>query len=338
MDNVEAYKYTKGEISELFKDDLKNHYFKRNNVGLINVGIVREYKEKNIEKDVESNIVSDKFKYKLALKILGALSVVASIFVYEYFPDEIKSCTACTWIKNEYNKDFNKTEVIENIEEVSKVIYNKIEKIVPESVYNSIVNKYINSIKPEIINFSFANLFENKNINNTVAVFNEDEIEINTEDKALAEEAITTSSEISLMDMDKNEIVSKNISIIIPVNGTVTSEYGAREEIFKNVGYHTGIDIANTINTPIKSATDGVVMLAEFMDKYYGNNIEIENNGVIFKYAHLNQINVKVGDKITQGEIIGLMGSTGASTGSHLHFEIKINGRSVDPELLIKIR
>ena len=79
-------------------------------------------------------------------------------------------------------------------------------------------------------------------------------------------------------------------------------------------------------------------MLAQAMDKYYGNNIEIENNGVIFKYAHLNQINVKEGDIIKQGDIIGLMGSTGASTGSHLHFEIKINDRTVDPELLLKFR
>ena len=67
-------------------------------------------------------------------------------------------------------------------------------------------------------------------------------------------------------------------------------------------------------------------------------HFQIEKDGVIFKYAHLNKINVSEGQSINQGEIIGLMGSTGASTGSHLHFEIKIHNRTVDPELLIKIR
>ena len=70
-------------------------------------------------------------------------------------------------------------------------------------------------------------------------------------------------------------------------------------------------------------------------DKYYGNFVEIELDGVTFKYAHLNEIWVKEGDNIKQNDIVGLMGSTGMSTGSHLHFEIRINGRSVDPEEIL---
>ena len=189
-----------------------------------------------------------------------------------------------------------------------------------------------------MLDFNLNKILRNKEIENTVAVFNEDNIQINSDDIAKVEEITTTSSQVSLMEMDKDEILSKNINIILPVNGTVTSIYGAREEVFENVGYHTGIDIANSLNTEIKSATDGIVVLAQNMDKYYGNNIEIEKDGVIFKYAHLNEIKVSVGEEVTQGQIIGLMGSTGMSTGSHLHFEIKINDRSVDPELIIKIR
>lgn len=340
MENIESYKYTKDNISDLFKDDLKKHYLKRNSVGLVSVGEINEYKssESIIEEEPEKNNKKIKFKYKFATKLVGSLAIVALVLGYKYLPDNLKNNVVCNWIKENYNKDYSKVEVIEKIEECSKAMYSKLETIVPEDLYNSVVNNYINVVKPKLVNFEFSNLMEQKSIDNTVSVFNESDIVIDNEEIALAEETVTTSSEISLMDMDVEEILSKNISIALPVTGTVTSIYGAREEVFENVGYHTGVDIANILNTPVASATDGVVVLAQSMDKYYGNNIEIEKDGVIFKYAHLNEIDVKEGDKIKQGDIIGLMGSTGASTGSHLHFEIRINGRSVDPELLIKIR
>ena len=340
MENIESYKYTKDNISDLFKDDLKKHYLKRNSVGLVSVGEINEYKssESIIEEEPEKNNKKIKFKYKFATKLVGSLAIVALVLGYKYLPDNLKNNVVCNWIKENYSKDYSKVEVIEKIEECSKAMYSKLETIVPEDLYNSVVNNYINVVKPKLVNFEFSNLMEQKSIDNTVSVFNESDIVIDNEEIALAEETVTTSSEISLMDMDVEEILSKNISIALPVTGTVTSIYGAREEVFENVGYHTGVDIANILNTPVASATDGVVVLAQSMDKYYGNNIEIEKDGVIFKYAHLNEIDVKEGDKIKQGDIIGLMGSTGASTGSHLHFEIRINGRSVDPELLIKIR
>ena len=340
MENIESYKYTKDNISDLFKDDLKKHYLKRNSVGLVSVGEINEYKssESIIEEEPEKNNKKIKFKYKFATKLVGSLAIVALVLGYKYLPDNLKNNVVCNWIKENYNKDYSKVEVIEKIEECSKAMYSKLETFVPEDLYNSVVNNYINVVKPKLVNFEFSNLMEQKSIDNTVSVFNESDIVIDNEEIALAEETVTTSSEISLMDMDVEEILSKNISIALPVTGTVTSIYGAREEVFENVGYHTGVDIANILNTPVASATDGVVVLAQSMDKYYGNNIEIEKDGVIFKYAHLNEIDVKEGDKIKQGDIIGLMGSTGASTGSHLHFEIRINGRSVDPELLIKIR
>lgn len=339
MDNIERNKYTKDEIVTLLGEDLKSHYQKRDSVGIVSVGgEVVDFKDSNIDEEQETYKSLDKFKIKLVTKVVGALAVVASIFVYDYLPENIKQNNIFTWVKSEYNKSYSKVEVIENVEEYSKKVYSKIQRVIPEKMYSALVENYINKVKPKIVDFNISNLIENKNIDNTVAVFNEDDIVINRDEFTLAEEVVTTSSEISLMDMDREEIAKKNISITLPVKGTVTSDYGAREEVFENVGYHTGVDIANVLNTPVASATDGKVVSAEPMHKYYGNNIEIEKDGVIFKYAHLNQINVKEGDIVSQGDIIGLMGSTGASTGSHLHFEIKINGRTVDPELLLKIR
>ncbi|MBO5477832.1 MAG: M23 family metallopeptidase [Clostridia bacterium] len=341
MEEIAKNKYTKEDIDLLFKDELKNHYIKREISIGNNIQDVRNYPTYKVEENIEEEKknISGKFKYKLMIKVVLSLFICFCVVGYRYIENpEIKNNSVVNWIKSEYKKSYSKVEVIENIEELSKNIYAKIENVIPNEIYNKVLDNYLNKIKPEIVNFNLKNLFENASIDNTVAVFNEDNIDLDTENLAVAEEVVVTSSAVSLMGMDVEEIKSKNISIVLPVNGTITSIYGAREEIFVNVGYHTGIDIANVINTPVSSATDGTVILAQSMDKYYGNNIEIENNGVIFKYAHLNQINVKEGDIIKQGDVIGLMGSTGASTGSHLHFEIKINDRTVDPELLLKFR
>ena len=342
MDDIVNYKHTKEEIENLFEEELKNHYYKRDNIDIVSIG--NKLNSTDIDLDLKrdnddtKNKKRFKYRYKFAIKLCLSLCILGSVVGYKYFPEEIKNSKAITFIKQEYQKMYSKNEVIENVEEYAKNIYEKVEKYIPEELYTNVVNGYIYKVKPTLINFSVDQLVNNKTIDNAVTVFNETDFSIDNTDMALAEEAITTSSELSLMSMDVEEILSKNINIALPVQGTVTSIYGAREEVFKYVGYHTGIDIANSLNTPIKSATDGVVVKAESMDKYYGNNIEIEKNGVIFKYAHLNQIDVKEGDTISQGQIIGLMGSTGASTGSHLHFEIKINDRSVDPEVLVKIR
>ena len=340
MEDIDQNKYTKDDINSLFKDELKNHYLKRDFSGNIDIQDFKNYpvyKNEDVGEEHISKIT--KFKYKFMIKLVLSLVLGVGIFSYKYLPEnEFKNSSFFNWIKSEYKKDYTKEQVMDNLEELSKSVYAKMKNIIPEDMYNNIVDKYVNKIKPEIMSFSLNNLFGDNDIENTVAVFNEGNIEVKSEDIAPIQDTVVTSSQISLMDMDKEEILSKNINMILPVNGTVTSIYGARDEVFENVGYHTGIDVANVLNTEIKSATGGTVVSAQQMDKYYGNNIEIENNGVIFKYAHLNQINVNEGDVIKQGDIIGLMGSTGMSTGSHLHFEIKINGRSVDPELFLKFK
>lgn len=340
MDDIVNYKHTKEEIENLFEEELKNHYYKRDNMDIVSIGnrLNSTDTELKIENNESKREKKFKYKYRFALKLCLSLCILAGVVGYKYFPEEIKNSKVITYIKEEYKKIYNRNDVIENVEEYAKNVYEKVEKYVPEELYTNVVNGYIYKVKPALVNFSVDNLLSNKTIDNAVTVFNETDLSVDNTDVALAEEAITTSSELSLMSMDVEEILAKNINIALPVQGTVTSIYGAREEVFKYVGYHTGIDIANSLNTPIKSATDGIVVKTESMDKYYGNNIEIEKDGVIFKYAHLNQINVNEGDTISQGQIIGLMGSTGASTGSHLHFEVKINNRSVDPELLVKIR
>ncbi len=126
--------------------------------------------------------------------------------------------------------------------------------------------------------------------------------------------------------------IKSNYNIIAPLKGTITSHFGSR--ISDNVivsSYHTGLDIAANTGTNIIAAHDGTVTLAQ---KYstYGNCIIIENGSLKTLYAHCSSINVKKGQKINQSEVIGKVGMTGNATGPHLHFEIRLDGRFVNPE------
>lgn len=149
-------------------------------------------------------------------------------------------------------------------------------------------------------------------------------------------ETLEDSSSINNIDEEVSKIKELGIEIKWPVKGTITSKYGEREEIFKDIGkYHTGLDIANKSNTEIFSATSGTVTKIEYNNKYYGNNIEITTNGVVFKYAHLNEILTSEGKTVDNSRVIGKMGSTGYSTGPHLHFEIRYENKTIDPEKLL---
>lgn len=115
-----------------------------------------------------------------------------------------------------------------------------------------------------------------------------------------------------------------------PVAGTITSRYGVSSRI--RVSTHTGLDIAAKTGTSIKVIADGTITCASYNGSY-GNLIKVDHgNGLETWYAHTNKMYVKVGQKVSAGEVIGEVGSTGNSTGPHLHLEIRINGEHVDPQ------
>ena len=115
-----------------------------------------------------------------------------------------------------------------------------------------------------------------------------------------------------------------------PITGTITSRFGSRESIRSYP--HNGLDIAAPYGTKIKAAASGVVTFSGYNGSY-GNLVIIDcGNDVEIYYGHCSELLVSVGDKIEAGDIIAKVGSTGNSTGNHLHFEIKINGTSVDPQ------
>lgn len=124
----------------------------------------------------------------------------------------------------------------------------------------------------------------------------------------------------------------RTIPTYVPAEGRITSQFGNRRDPFTRwTRFHSGIDIAAPLNTPIYAAADGKVTMAGW-NGGYGNTVIIQHDSTYKTlYAHLNKLDVEVEDVVKKGDIIGRMGTTGRSTGVHLHYEIKKNGEHVDP-------
>lgn len=117
-----------------------------------------------------------------------------------------------------------------------------------------------------------------------------------------------------------------------PVDGVITCEFGPRiNPVTFEAGFHNGIDYAGNTGEAIRATKSGVVEYSGWIEGYGYAIILNHGDGVKSLYAHSSQLIVSVGDSVSQGETVALIGSTGMSTGPHLHFEIRINGQAVDP-------
>lgn len=116
------------------------------------------------------------------------------------------------------------------------------------------------------------------------------------------------------------------------VSATFTSGYGVRTDPFRGTAaMHAGIDLAAPMGTPVYATADGVIDRAEWFGGY-GNCVEIDHGkGVATRFGHLSRILVHDGERVHRGELIALVGSTGRSTGPHLHYEVRIDGHAVNP-------
>ncbi len=112
-----------------------------------------------------------------------------------------------------------------------------------------------------------------------------------------------------------------------------TSGFGVRSDPFRGrAAMHAGIDLAGPYGTPIYATADGIVGRAEYNNGGYGNLVEINHGqGIQTRYGHLSRFAARPGQRVSRGDLIGYMGSTGRSTGSHLHYEVRIDGRAVNP-------
>ncbi len=123
---------------------------------------------------------------------------------------------------------------------------------------------------------------------------------------------------------------------IWPAEGWISSGFGQRISPFTGQReMHPGLDISGRLGTPVKAPARGVVVF-NGVDGGYGNTLMIKHgNGLATRYAHLQQVAVKEGDSVKRGDTIGFMGTSGRSTGPHLHYEVRLNGVCVNPERYI---
>lgn len=138
-----------------------------------------------------------------------------------------------------------------------------------------------------------------------------------------------------VIDLARNkEKMTKCIPAIQPVSqSNISAYFGFRSDPFTHrLKMHYGIDFSGSIGTPIHATGDGIVIVAEFGFDGYGKQIVIDHGfGYKTRYAHLSKIIVNPGDKVKRGQIIGLLGNTGRSTGPHVHYEVLLKNASTDP-------
>lgn len=206
-------------------------------------------------------------------------------------------------------------------------------------IYNNIKNSFTgkqSTESEENVENNTENTEENNinNIENTA----EENLTQNNENIGGAEENIAEENKECEVQIDEDvAYIKNNISFINPISGRISSTFGWRTPTKASVPkYHTGLDIAAVTGTKIKSATDGTVVLAS-SEGDYGKHLEIEIGELLIIYAHCNNIYLSNGDTVKQGQEIAEVGSTGNSTGPHLHFEIRRNGKHIDPQLIIDI-
>jgi len=123
-----------------------------------------------------------------------------------------------------------------------------------------------------------------------------------------------------------------------PVQGPITSSFGEREDPFNGEGaFHKGVDISAAYGTPIRASADGVVQTAG-MENGYGREVLLDNgHGIKTLYAHMSGFTVTNGQSVVRGQVIGYVGRSGRSTGSHLHYEVQIHGTPVNPHKYLRV-
>ncbi len=204
------------------------------------------------------------------------------------------------------------------------------------NIENNTINESNSTVEENNNNVEEDNLENNNNVESNDNEENNNNVENNNQQNETP--GIGGGDEVAdISETDQDVLyIKSNASFIKPVNGYITSGYGEREATEIISANHAGVDIGANTGTEIIASMSGTV---ELVSNYgdYGNHLTITNGEITTLYAHCSNIFVKQGDYVEQGQKIAEVGSTGRTTGPHLHFEIRRNNKTIDPQKIIEL-
>ena len=271
--------------------------------------------------------LNDKKEYKLFKKMILQIIICLLIYIIFHLVSTTNYAFSEEMLRNTnniLNYDINLENLYKECQKFLITTFNNNEDDESAPVNTAITNNRVNEITNIVLE-------KGPSINedtNSIVIENE---ESNKADDKKEEK----NTQKTAMELDA-EKAKKLCKFKAPLSGTITSEFGQREATIDGMTTdHKGIDIAAKSGTNIKAAIAGTVSVAE-ENSEYGKFIKIVDGDVMTVYAHCKTLKVKVGDKIKLGQTIATVGSTGNSTGPHLHFEIRLENRYINPRYVIE--
>lgn len=329
------------------KRTLKKSYYNNKNIDNIDYANYTYVKARqNIKKEKgKVETLKEKVLFKMSIQAITVISIIAFILAIKYLKISVVLESDFTKkLINYYNTSYSFEKIKAGTKNIAKNTYMFVKPIVPTPVENKVKELYkVITTKKEAkeVNIylednSVVKVYEESSIINKENTVKEN-IGVSADVNEPKDKVVAVSSSISSHSSIIDKIKDTKIKFVKPVSGTITSHYGAREVIFEGIdSYHTGTDIAAKKGTKVVSSIEGKVTRASY-NQYNGNFVEVANGKIETIYCHMSKLSVKVGDKVKAGTKIGEVGSTGLSTGPHLHFEIVYDGTKIDPEMILDL-
>jgi murein DD-endopeptidase MepM/ murein hydrolase activator NlpD len=261
------------------------------------------YRRSNIKSEVQTKSKS-KFSKIFYNEVIASMSILIAILIIKFFDLNMAS----NWIKYQ----------IDNGVSFKSLVSTTMQKV--DELRNAL---------------TFDNVSGDSNISGEVSNLEvqvgENVFQIDSENSGEQQVYETAVEGINQLSEDA-KCIKENYNVKAPIKGTITSKFGCRVDDNPIVSaYHTGLDIAANTGTVISAALDGKVIESGTISGY-GKCVMVQKDNLVIVYAHCSKLSVKKGQEIKQGEKIGEVGMTGNATGPHLHFEVRYDGRYVNPE------